>query len=595
VNLTLLLAAALAAPVQETPVEPAPVADPAPIADPAPVADPAPAAEPAPTADPAAPAPAAEPTDPAAPAPTAEPAPVEPAAPAPAEPAPAAEPAPTAEPAPIETTASPAFPPKGPHLVAHRWGDGWQIDTTGHLRYLGYIPGQVVWSPEGDTTGQTGVLDQRLRAGVGIQWQTLRFATEWDLATGQVAGDVWDIPGEVDTRHREALTAFTGRGFLPRRLALSFQTPEGIAFEAGIVPANWGLGILANGGDKEPLFGRVDRGDRMMRIRTTVAPFRKNKQVLPLYATIAFDQVIEDDLARWGDQEAYQVVASVLWSDPDKRRLGVFYTFRTQTEPATELEGAKRPTSASVIDLYGDLPLMLGGWRLRLAGEAAAVVGKTEKVLAYSHDEPTRIASGGGAVEIELQCPKKYVTLFVRTGGSSATGDPDAGVLRDFTIDNNYNVGMVLFDEVMGSVEAGTYAMLSDPDNAGRAPYGADLLVSEGSVRRAAWLQPALMVQPHPAIDVRLGAVAAWSTGPVSQAFYTFRAGGTPHNHLDEPTEGNWLGSELNWAVGFGRSDFTDRWAVRPRISVEGGHAFLGANLGGGMVHTVIMTGRLDW
>ncbi|HMV67974.1 MAG TPA: hypothetical protein PKA64_14100, partial [Myxococcota bacterium] len=430
---------------------------------------------------------------------------------------------------------------------------------------------------------------------LGLQWQSLRLATEWDLASGQVAGDTWDIPGEVDARHREALTAFTADGFLPRRLSLSFATPEGVSFEAGVVPASWGLGILANGGDRDTLFGRVDRGDRMLRIRTTIAPFRHKQQLLPLYATVAFDQVVEDDLARWGQQQAYQVVASLLWADPDKRRVGLFYTFRTQTESPDELAGVKRPTSAHVFDAYGDLPLMVGGWRVRVAGEAAGIVGKTEKVLAYAHDEPTRIASGAGALEFELQCPKKYVTLHVHAGGASSTGDPDAGVLHDFTLDANYNVGMVLFDEVMGGIEAGTYAMLADPANAGRAPYGADLLVSEGSVRRAAWLQPAVVVQPHQAIDVRLGAVAGWSSGPISQAFYTFRAGGTPHNQLDEPTSGHWLGSELDWSIGFGRSDFTDAWPVRPRVIVEGGHAFLGKNLGGGVVHTFLLTARMDW
>lgn len=504
-----------------------------------------------------------------------------------------AAPAPTVASPSEATPKAPAWTEASPHKAAHRWGDAWQFDASGQLRYLLSTPPDVAVNADGGTTGQRTVLDQRLRVGLGLQWQTLRLATEWDLFSGQVAGDTWDIAGTTDTRRRDAKLAFTGHGFIPRRLSLGFSTTDGIQFEAGVVPGNWGLGIVANGGNSETLFGRVDRGDRMMRFRTTFAPISKGGQRLPLFFTVAFDQVVEDDLARWNEQRAYQIVASALWADPNQRRLGLFYTFRTQTEPGV----AARPTLANVIDLYADAPFALGksGWKLRLAGEVATIFGRTEKILSFATPDATKISSAAGVLEAEVHAPKDLVAFHLHTGASSSTGDPDAGVLHDFTLDSNYNVGLVLFDEVMGSIEAATYAQLADPANSGSVPLGADLLVSEGSVRRATWLQPAVVVRPNSWIDLRVGGVFGWSTGPVSQAFYTFRAGGVPHNQLNQATSGHWLGGELDWAVAFGRGPGTAPWWLRPRLQIEGGHAFLGKNLGGGVASTIMATARVDW
>jgi hypothetical protein len=479
------------------------------------------------------------------------------------------------------------------HHFRHEFEDGVAIETDGHLREMLVLPGALVVDADGTEVGQGLVVDQRLRSGLALTWRGLRIATEWDLFTGQVGGDTWDFQDVPDYRARDRFTAFTGEGFVPRRLSIGFSSPEGLAFEAGLVPAAWGLGVLANNGTREPLFGRLDRGDRMIRIRTSFAPFKRKGELLPIFATIAFDQVVEDDLAHWSNQQrAQQVIASVLYRHPEGQSLGMFFTFRAQQEPGDAL----RPTQAAVLDLYGETPIALPkDWSLRVGAELAGITGRTQYVLSYGNQDSTRILSGAAAVEFEAHAPKDLVVLHVRGGASSATGDPDAGVLRDFTFDPNYNVGMVLFDEVMGGIEAGTYNLLNDKENAGRVPLGADLLVSEGSVRRSAYLQPAVVVKPPGPVDFKVGMVAGWSTGPVAQGFYTFRAGGDPRNHLDQPTDGHYLGTELDWGVGIGRSSDHPNWWFRPRFSVEGGHAFLSKNLGGGVVHTILATGRVDW
>jgi hypothetical protein len=361
------------------------------------------------------------------------------------------------------------------------------------------------------------------------------------------------------------------------------------------MPAHrWGLGLLANGGDRNTLFGRVDGGDRMVRIRLTTAPLYRGGQRLPLFFTVGFDHVIEDDTAKLSlGQKAYHVLASVLLRGSSGHRLGAFFTWRTQTEP-TE---APRPTSVGVLDLYGKLPLPVAntGWTSELEVEGVVITGRTERVLTYADVTSTRVFSSAIAAELRFVHPDELVTAHLRTGYTSATGDPDAGQLQDFTLDRNYNVGLVLFDELMGATEAGTYALLEDPTLTGGPPDGADGLVTEGSVRRAAWLWPAVEVHPLGWFDVRAGYLAAWSTGPIAQPFYTARNGGTPTNHLNQETSGRFLGHEVQWGLGFGRGPRVATWPVRPRLWVEGGHAFASDNLGGG-VHTLVRgTLQLDW
>ena len=51
----------------------------------------------------------------------------------------------------------------------------------------------------------------------------LRVSTEWDLLTGQLAGDTWNIPGDIDERNRETFSALSLDGFAARELSLAGQ------------------------------------------------------------------------------------------------------------------------------------------------------------------------------------------------------------------------------------------------------------------------------------------------------------------------------------------------------------------------------------
>lgn len=499
-----------------------------------------------------------------------------------------------------ETVAAEASPPyvptTTPNPIKHTFANGdASIETWGHLRHIVTRFPDFVVNADNDRMGQSVSLDQRLRVGAAFTYTGLRFAGEWDAHEGQAAGELWNL-GSEDERNRDEHLAWTWEAYTPRRISLGITIPEaGVLLEGGLMPATtWGLGILANGGERTPIVGRADRGDRMARFRFTFAPVKSAGQRLPLYFTVGFDRVVEDDTASWAaGQEAYHVIASALWRQPEGPSLGLFYTYRWQREPGE----TPRPTEVSAIDLFGEIPIQLTdkGWGLRLAAEGALIVGTTERVLTYTDLTSTDVLSGGFAFEADVTAPGKKAGIHLYSGYASATGDPDAGQLQDFTFDRNYNVGMLLFDELSGAIEAATYQQLTDPSESGSPPPGAEQIVTEGSFRRAVYLWPAVSIQPIGWLTWRLGYLAAWSTGPVAQPFYSFRAGGSPRNHLDEPTEGNYLGSELQMSLAFGLGEPTKQWWVRPSLVLQGAVAFPGQNWGGGTLSMLQATVRGDW
>lgn len=464
------------------------------------------------------------------------------------------------------------------------------VTTSGELRLLGSMyPDQVV-DTDGTSVGQGFVLDSRLRAGIDWTPGNWKIGAEVDLLEGQLAGDVWDIPGVVDARDRHELGATKDGLFELRKASLEGQL-GGVAVQAGLVTSHWGLGMVANDGAHDPVFGRTDFGDRVLRLRAATRPF--DGGATPLTFVLAGDRVVEDDTAEWspidGGQAAWQGIFSTIWTGD--QTVGIYGVYRHQTE-----EDGERVTEVGVVDLYGDAPISLGTWTLRLAAEAAAITGSTNRAQTYNARDQMIVQSGGVTGIVELTPEDPVFSAMVRGGWASGDSDPDDDTTHDFTFDRDFDVGMVLFDELMGAVEANTHAQLLDPSNSGSPPEGVDAIVTEGAFRRAAFVQPVLGVQPIDWLGLKAGATISWGTAPPSQAFYTYRNGGVPVNHLNVATEGYALGTELNWALtvgDVGLAALGDELA--PALVVQGGHLLASQNLGGDTVTMLTATGRVRW
>lgn len=528
---------------------------------------------------------------------------------------------------PAVSAAEPVVAPKPTPLPANALalGSGLVLSSTGELRYIGTLPPALTLDADGTQPGQGAVLDQRLRAGItlksrpqagGATQSTPGFTltTSWDLFTGQLAGDPWDVPGTIDERHREEIGVLTSRSFIPRAAeGAVIVGPVGVS--AGLTTSHWGLGMLANDGAHDPEFGRADFGDRVLRVRVATRPFGKGE--FPLGFSLAADRVVQDDLVHAGalsegGQVAWQGLAAVLLAPKNGNKLGLYGVYRNQLEPVLDGETEGRTTRLGVVDVFGQASLPLGQLQLRVGGEAAEVAGHTTRSETYNSTDGLDIVSGGatGYFGVAGAARTKVVdatgatgtqkrdlwSAKVRMGWASGDGDPDDDVSNDFTFDRDYDAGMLLFDEQAGGIEAANYALVSDPANTGHTPDGAEVTVTEGSVKRASFLQPVVDFQPMAWLGLRAGVMAAWSTAPIAQPFYSFRNGGSPTNHMNQPTSGRALGTEIDWAVRVGGVALgSANVKVRPELLLQGAHLFSSVDMGGGKATMVTATARARW
>jgi hypothetical protein len=443
------------------------------------------------------------------------------------------------------------------------------------IRVTGTTVSNFPLDKEGNWYGADPLYTHRARVGLKVGNEKIAIQTQWDLLTGLIGDNTWDVVGAVDARGRHQAGLFKQGSFKPRRASVLASLPAA-QVEAGLVTSHWGLGMIANDGAHDPWFGVTDFGDRVIRMRMTTRPGKTS----PLSITAAFDRVVEDDMARWTDgQWADQGVLALMYADRVGRQLGVYAVARHQQELYEE-----RDTRAQVLDVYGSAPIpIIGAYSLTISGEAAGITGKTNRATTYGSPTSVRIQSAGATGLVSYARIDGALAFHLSGGWASGDGNPDDEVSHDFRFDRDFGVGQVLFDEFLGSIDAAAHHTLSDPQYSGQAPDGLDATVNEGAFQRASFLQPVVEVQPMDWLKARVGGAVSWSTGPISQRFYTYRAGGTPHNHHNQPTSGYHLGTELDWSLDIGRLKVPagKRRLPLPSLVLSGGHLLIGESLQG--------------
>jgi hypothetical protein len=458
---------------------------------------------------------------------------------------------------------------------------GAEVDTSGELRVIETMPSTWALDADGRTHGWGPVVDTRVRAGLAVVDGVARGDVQIDALSGQLFGSTWTL-SPLDERRRHLLDATSGDGVLLRRLVAGVRLPVADV-EVGVVTSHWGLGLVANDGSHTPDFGRSDFGDRVARLRLATQPLGAD---VPLYAALMGDRVLFDELARQdrGD-EAWQAIAALLWRQK-AQELGVYGVHRRQTDD----DG--RYIRATVVDVYGRITRDLAeGWTGQLAVETAAIVGATDVSRTLVAPEGIGVASTGGMVRAEAG--SEPVGGVLKLAWASGDGSSDDDVLSDFRFDRDLDVGMVLFDEVLSAIDLAALDAATDPDAADQPPEGVEALAQEGAFQRAVALQPIVELRPTRAVEVKLGGVFAWSTGPIAHPVETFRNGGVPTNHLGRPSDGRYLGTELDWSVGTRLPD----QPIQPQVTLQGGHAWLSEALSGEVqrVDHLLLIGRLRW
>jgi hypothetical protein len=470
--------------------------------------------------------------------------------------------------------------------------------------------------PVRDQSDEAGLLGQnaylyhwlRLRGRIDVD-DFLSFVGEIDLPRGLFVGDAT----RYVTADRDPLDEARFYEVHPRQAYVEYRSPIG-TFRLGQQTGHWGLGLLANDGDHEQMFGDTSRGTLTERLLFATTPLGKNT---PLIIVVAGDLVFEDNTADLIDGDiAAQAVAAVLYRE-DAWEIGAYGVFRHQQRDtsSTTLTPFTEKLDVGVVDIAGKVRIPFAPIDVfaYVQGEAAVIFGGTsflrsgygnaldptkerdrEKVLSFG----TAITAGfvhttsvAGVNKNDAAKPARPrpdetsaaiwgdVVAEIELGYASGDADPYDGETHRFTFDSNHNVGLVLFDHVMAWKTARAATIAQDSRVVGRANPGLQFLPSKGGVFGATYLNPRIVVRPRPWVDVKLGFVFAQASADVVDPYHAGALGNYANYDGGDPTRRD-LGIEVDTGALF-RIPVTS--TTRFEVGAEGGvlmpgHAFDDAN-----------------
>jgi len=319
---------------------------------------------------------------------------------------------------------------------------------------------------------------------------------------------------------------------------------------AGVMTSHWGLGLVANDGAHgwqpgNAWFSDPRSGDRVVRAALSTGPWSP----LGIVATVAGDRVLDDDILLTGGEHAgpgtdtaYQLVAAVRAGKESQPASGGLYVAHREQRAA---DG--RFMSVTLVDATAEARLTLGSAKLTLAAEGALVLGRAS--IAGTIDFAVqRVAQLGAAGRAQLEWQRIGAVLDV----VYASGDrnPDDASQNGFRADPNYEMGLLLFRQVMAGQSGRLIATAGDPNLVGQPGPGIERAALRGSLTNTVAAFPRLFVRPLPGLEVYGGPLVAFANVAQIDAFNTRLAGGAPRNALDG-SPGMYLGTEVDLGVRY--------------------------------------------
>ncbi|MFO0553451.1 MAG: hypothetical protein U0271_34025 [Polyangiaceae bacterium] len=451
--------------------------------------------------------------------------------------------------------------------------------------------------PDPALLGQNAYLYHWLRLNGRIAFRDdIIGVAQIDLPRGMLAGQTTQFVGAS----RDPLDDYNWYDVHPRDLYVEFRSPIGV-FRVGQQTSYWGQGILANDGNHQQMFGDTQRGAIVERLLWATTPMGKGT---PLAIIIAGDFVFEDNTADvlgnspeqpTGDL-AGQAVAAVMWRE-DWAELGIYGVYRhQQRELVSRVTPYDETLDVGVIDVAGKVRGRVPGTSgyAYLQGEAALVAGRTNYVRSQyvNQIDPTmtiedeRLLSFGasatlGYVHTTSNDKDTWGNIVAEIEWGFATGDADPydGTSHRFTFDTSHNVGLILFDQVLGWKTARAATIAQDDRIVNRPSPGLQLLPSNGGIFGATYLNPRLILRPIRQVDAKLGLVWAQATADVVDPYHAGALGSYTNFDGGDPTRRD-LGVEID--TGFDARIPLER-TVALELGAEGGiffpgHAFDDAN-----------------
>lgn len=488
-----------------------------------------------------------------------------------------------AEPSPSSAAVAPVFGADS----APRQPRGTNWDVRGQARFRFNQASDFATDNLGTRHGREAWTETRLV--VGGFWnpvQSVHLEVEIDGLNGQASGDFTTLGQQIDpdlfriSRYdQEDL-----RRVYPRKAFVQVDTSFA-RFIVGAQTFGWGTGMLANDGLSDQDFGDAWRGSLVARIAVLTQPLRnRSTSAVGRGWTLlaAGDRVIEDDNASWydGDDAWSAIVGTRI--DTARWTVGAFNALRWQTDRPDPLYPVDRRTTVQVnsVDVYGKWTITeRGEHRLQLEGEAALIVGRTDRPwLDETFEDGARVQSMGALARLRYDSQRARLTARLDAGYASGDNDPRDDVARAFSFHSDYNVGLILFDQVMPMLTARAGDRVFDPDLLAVPPSGVRFTAAQGGVTNAGYLNPVVRWRPVAGLDARLGWLYAVAAAELVDVYQSALAGGFNTGFGGVTGGSRVLGNELNLGL---RYTFEFDGATAVRFGGEGGVFLPGAAFDG--------------
>lgn len=393
---------------------------------------------------------------------------------------------------------------------------------------------------------------------------------EADLVTGQVFGDTSAVGRDFLLEPREPLDAFAiPRPADLRQLYVSWTSPIGL-LRIGHQTSHYGYGIVANNGDDEDhsVFASPRLGDIVERVLFATKPFKPLNNAFGDAFILAggFDVVFRDDNADLvrGDFAMQGVVSINYKTEP--LTVGVYMAFRDQEdEDGDELDAQAYDLFVKWTHLFKSINA-----RLTLGAEIALINASTTRVAIEQAPTGVDVLALGGVLRSRFELLDYGLEARLEVGYASGDNDRNDDTVRSFSFDPGYQVGMILFSEVMSRITAQSVEHIRDPGLSGSPPRGNELIATDGKVTNAIYINPVVRWKADFGLGADLGVLAAWSEADVTDPFMAAQNGGYNFNYLGKAlgSDSRFLGTEVNGGLHY---TLGVRDAVDFKIGVQAG------------------------
>ncbi len=399
--------------------------------------------------------------------------------------------------------------------------------------------------------------------------KTFFIEAEADLLTGQLFGDLGAGGQDYLLERTDRLDAFAQPNATDlRALYMSWTSPIGL-IRIGQQTSQYGYGLVANNGDDEDhsVFDSPRTGDLVERALFATKPFKALDNAFGDAFILAggFDVVFRDDNANLIDGDfAMQGVVSINYRTDDLTA-GVYMAFRDQEDADDDT------LTAQAYDFFVKWSTAFDSIhaKLTLGAEVALISAHTTRVALEQAPDGVDVLGLGAVFRSRLELQDLGLEARLEAGYASGDNDRNDDTVRSFSFDPGYQVGMILFREVVARISANSVDRIRDPSVSGSPPKGVELVATDGKVTNAIYVNPVLRWKADFGLGIDLGALVAWSDADFTDPWVAAQNGGYNFNYLGiDASDSRFLGTELDAAI---HHTIDVRGAVAVKVGVQAG------------------------